>query len=308
MLKKPLIIATRESPLALWQANFVKISLEKLHPQLNIKLLGLTTSADQMLDLPLYKVGGKGLFVKELEAALLTKQADIAVHSMKDVPMTLPDGLMISAMLARENPFDAFISEQYSDLQQLPAGAKIGTSSLRRQSQLLAKNPALNVEFLRGNVNTRLAKLARGEFSAIILAASGLTRLGLDAKIKTIFNADDMLPAAGQGVLGIECRSDDQATREIIQPLNNQITHLCIAAERAVCRALNAGCHAPVAAFAEYINQTIYLRARVLSRDGKIMLKSADHDSLVNAEKLGNKIAQDLFNQGAAKILAEILE
>lgn len=303
MSLKTLTIATRESPLALWQANYVKQTLEVSHPGLTVRLLGLTTTADHLLDLPLYKVGGKGLFVKELETALLTKKADIAVHSMKDVPMDLPDGLMLAAMMTRENPFDVFVSTKYLSIDQAPENVKIGTSSLRRQSQLLARYPHLNIEFLRGNVNTRLAKLDRGDFVGIILAAAGLKRLGFEERIRHVFSATDMLPAAGQGVLGIECRVDDAATQSMIQPLNDAMTHACVLAERAVCRVLDAGCHAPVAAFAERIEKTLYLRARVLSCDGKMILSAEGKSTVQQAEPLGVSIAQDLLSQGAKKIL-----
>jgi len=303
MSKKILKIATRQSPLAIWQANHIKQALESLHPELSVELVGITTSADQIINVPLYKVGGKGLFVKELEEALLSGKADIAVHSMKDVPMILPEGLMIAVMSARENPFDAFVSEKYNSLDNLPQQARVGTSSLRRQSQLLARYPALHIEFLRGNVNTRLNKLDEGEFSAIILAVSGLIRLGLNHRIKKIFSANEMLPAAGQGVLGIECREEDIETQNYIKLLDNAIVHACVNAERAVCRALNAGCQAPVAAYAEYLKDQIHLCARVLSLDGKIILQSENNADIFQAEQCGIKVAEDLLAKGARKVL-----
>ncbi|MDX1900456.1 MAG: hydroxymethylbilane synthase [Gammaproteobacteria bacterium] len=304
MPKKTLTIATRESPLALWQANYVKQLLIAKYPDLQVRLLGLTTQADDLLlNVPLYKVGGKGLFVKELEEALLSGRADIAVHSMKDVPMTLPEGLILPVILARENPLDVFVSSRYLTLNALPKNARIGTSSLRRQGQLLAQHPSLQIEFLRGNVNSRLEKCERGDFDAIILAAAGLQRLGFTHRIQSFFSAEEMLPAAGQGALGIECHSEAVAIQELIAPLRDDITAACVIAERAVCRTLNAGCHAPVAAFAEHQNGEIFLRGRVVSRDGKILLEATSRGTLAEVNELGMNVADDLLAKGAQTIL-----
>lgn len=303
MKKKKLIIATRESPLALWQANWVKSELQKIHPDLSIKLLGITTQADEMLSVPLYKVGGKGLFVKELEEALYNKKADIAVHSMKDVPMVLPEGLCISVFCEREDPRDAFISNEYTALTDLPANAIVGTSSLRRQSQMLAKYAHLQPTFLRGNVNTRLAKLDQGDFAAIILAAAGLKRLGLSERIRSFISTDQMLPSAGQGVLGIECRLDDEETQSLIAPLDHLLTRHCILAERAMCRYLGGGCHLPVAAFAEYFNDKLMLKGLVASPTGTKIIRSQLTDTPFEAEALGVAVAKDLLLQGAQPLL-----
>ena len=306
MSKSHLIIATRESPLALWQANWVKERLEAAHPGLSVSLLGMTTEADRMLSLPLYKVGGKGLFVKELEEALLDGRADIAVHSMKDVPMQLPPGLCLPVMCEREEPRDAFVSNRFDSLQELPQGALMGTSSLRRQSQLHALRPDLKMSPLRGNVNTRLKKLDDNEYAAIILAAAGLKRMGWEARIKDYLNIDESLPAAGQGVLGIECRENDFATQKLIAPLNHAATQICTTAERAMCRRLNAGCQVPVAAYAALQKEKITLRGLVARIDGTLIVRSEQLDHKDNAEKLGLAVAEDLLRQGAGDILREL--
>lgn len=303
MAKKMITIATRESPLALWQANWVKTQLETLHPALTIQLLGLTTTADKMLEIPLATVGGKGLFVKELEEALLDGRADIAVHSMKDVPMELPEGLFIPVMCEREDPRDVFVSNDYATLDELPAESRLGTSSLRRQSQVAALRPDLYMENLRGNVNTRLSKLDRGDFAGIILASAGLKRLNLASRIRSYLNMDQCLPAAGQGVLGIECRKNDWETQTLIALLNNLESFVCVTAERAVCMRLGGGCQAPIAAFAEIVDQKIFLRALVASKEGKTILRAEHTDILQNAEALGYMAAEDLLTQGAEKIL-----
>ncbi len=303
MKKKTWIIATRESPLALWQANWVKARLEQLHPHLSVKLLGITTKADQLLAVPLYKVGGKGLFVKELEEALYDGRADLAVHSMKDVPMLMPEGLCISAMCEREDPRDAFISAQYTSLDDLPDDACVGTSSLRRQSQLLAKHPNLQVAFLRGNVNTRLAKLDKGDYAGIILAAAGLKRLGLQSRIRSFISTDEMLPAPGQGVLGIECRIGDEETRALLAPLDNEKSRQCVQAERAMCRYLESGCHSPVAAYAQIDNDRLTLRGLVADPAGKKMLHALLAGNPDDAEVLGESVAQELLQQGARLLL-----
>lgn len=303
MTQSSLIIATRESPLALWQANWVKTQLESCHPHLKVSLLGLTTAGDQITDIPLLQAGGKGLFVKELEEALLAGRADIAVHSMKDVPMHLPPGLCLPVMCEREDPRDAFVSNQFSSFDELPARAVVGTSSLRRQSQLYAMRSDICLEDLRGNVNTRLNRLDRQEFAAIILAAAGLKRLNLQNRIRSYLSPEQSLPAAGQGVLGIECRTDDGATQALIAPLHHVKSAVCVSAERAMCRHLGGGCHVPVAAYATFTNGKVHLRGLVASPDGKLLLRAEHVDSLQNAEMLGITVAKDLAQQGAEKIL-----
>jgi hydroxymethylbilane synthase len=306
MKKKKVIIATRESPLALWQANWVKIRLEKLHPEISIELLGITTKADEMLSVPLYKVGGKGLFVKELEEALYHKKADIAVHSMKDVPMILPEGLCLSVICEREDPRDAFVSNKYTSLADLPPEAIVGTSSLRRQSQLLAEHSHLQPTFLRGNVNTRLTKLDHGDYAAIILAAAGLKRLGLAERIRSFITTDQMLPAAGQGVLGIECRTDDEEIQALIAPLDDAESRQCVLAERAMCRYLGGGCHLPVAAYAKFVDDQLMLRGLVANPTGTKIIRSTLTDSPRAAEALGVAVAKDLLLQGAQPLLDSV--
>jgi hydroxymethylbilane synthase len=304
--KKSLIIATRESPLALWQANWVKEHLEMLHPELTVRLLGMTTKADRLLETPLYQVGGKGLFVKELEEALLDGRADIAVHSMKDVPMMLPDGLCLPVMCEREEPRDVFVSNQFASLEDISPHALIGTSSLRRQSQLRAWRSDLNITNLRGNVNTRLQKLDQGEFSAIILAAAGLKRLGLASRIRSYLSMEQSLPAVGQGVLGIECREDDEETHALIAPLNHELTHRCVAAERAMCTRLGGGCSVPIASYAQVIDDTLVLRGLVARVDGTLVLKVEKKALLADFEALGIRVAEELLQQGASEILKDI--
>ena len=303
MKKKTLIIATRESSLALWQANWVKNQLEKTHADLSITLFGMTTEADKMLAVPLYKMGGKGLFVKELEDALYAKQADIAVHSMKDVPMILPEGLCVPVMCEREDPRDAFVSNDYTSLSDLPENAIVGTSSLRRQSQLLAHHPHLKTAFLRGNVTTRLSKMDQGDYASIILAAAGLKRLGLAERIRSFLSTDEMLPAAGQGILGIECRMDDEETRALIAPLDHVQSHQCALAERAMCRHLGGGCHVPIAAYAEIQGDQLYLRGLVADPTGTKIIRSERTDVSSRAEEIGMAVAEDLLRQGAKKLL-----
>ncbi len=298
-----LIIATRESPLALWQANFVKNRLQDLHPELSIQLLGMTTKADELLSTPLYKVGGKGLFVKELEEALLTKKADIAVHSMKDVPMNLPDGLCVPVMCEREDARDVFVSNEFSSFEELPLNAIVGTSSLRRQSQLLALRRDLKTAFLRGNVNTRLIKLDNKEFSAIILAAAGLKRLNEEKRIRSYLTFEQSLPAAGQGVLGIECRLEDERTQALIASLNHIHTFFAVTAERALCRKLGGGCHVPIAAFAEVSDNQIQLRGLVGAVDGTRIVRTHLTDTVQRANELGLAAATDLLQQGAQELL-----
>ncbi len=308
-----LTIATRQSPLALWQAHFIKGELERLYPQMTVKLLEMVTRGDKILDTPLAKIGGKGLFVKELEQALYDGRADIAVHSLKDVPMVLPEGLIIGAYCKRHAPTDAFISNQFASLDALPAGSVLGTSSLRRECQIRAARPDLQIKSLRGNVGTRLAKLDNGDYDAIILATSGLQRLGLDARIRHELDTDMSLPAVGQGALAIECR-DDADILALLSPLNHTPTRLCVVAERAMNRALEGGCQVPIAGFAVIDNDALSMQGRVGAVDGSSLLKSAERvdlgsDASANeaaAEALGIRIATDLLAQGADKILAEV--
>lgn len=306
MTKTHLTIATRESPLAIWQANWVKQRLEELHPGLKISLLGMTTQADRMLLTPLNKVGGKGLFVKELEEALLERRADIAVHSMKDMPMELPAGLCLPVMCEREDPRDAFVSNQFANVKELATEAVIGTSSLRRQSQLCALRPDLKIHSLRGNVNTRLKKLDDGDYAAIILAAAGLKRLGFEHRIRSFLSIEQSLPAAGQGVLGIECRESDEQTQELILPLRHMQSQVCVTAERALCRRLGGGCQVPVAAFAELQQEKIFLRGLVANENGSHVLRVEFSDNIENAEKLGTQAAEELLRLGAGEILRAI--
>ena len=307
-MSRVLTIATRESPLALWQAEFVRSALRDAHPDLEVRLLGMTSRGDQLLDVPLAKVGGKGLFVKELEAALLDKSADIAVHSMKDVPMELPEGLALGVICQREDPTDAFVSNHYDSLADLPGGAVVGTSSLRRECQLRARYPELKVNFLRGNVNTRLRKLDEGEYDAVILASAGLIRLGFSGRIKQAIPVSDSLPAGGQGAVGIELRGDDEETRQLISVLQHEPTSLRLSAERALNHQLQGGCQVPIACYAELIDegQALWLRALVGKPDGSLILRAEGQASPDRAEELGIAVARDLLAQGAEKILAEV--
>lgn len=310
-----LTIATRQSPLALWQANFVKDKLEKLYPTMKVELLEMVTKGDKILDTPLAKIGGKGLFVKELENALYEKRADIAVHSLKDVPMVLPEGLTLGAYLERHAPTDAFVSNRYASLDELPDGAVLGTSSLRRECQIAHTKGNLTIKSLRGNVGTRLSKLDAGEYDAIILATSGLERLGLGERIRHELDDELSLPAVGQGALAIECRADDETILQLLAPLNHLATRLCVIAERAMNKTLEGGCQVPIAGFATIDGDTLSLRGRVGSIDGKTLLKSQNTITLThtaddeqNAENLGNQIAQDLLSQGADQILKEVYQ
>lgn len=299
-------IATRKSPLALWQANYVAAELTKHHPHMVVELVTFSTQGDKILDVPLAKVGGKGLFVKELEAALLDGRADIAVHSMKDVPMEFPEGLGLAVICERENPFDAFVSNQFSDFMSLPAGAVVGTSSLRRQCQLLHVRPDLTVKFLRGNVNTRLAKLDAGEYDAIILAAAGLIRLEMADRIRALMPAEVMLPAVGQGAVGIECRVDDQLVKTLLAPLHDEPTATRVQAERAMNTRLQGGCQVPIAGYATLSQDELVLEGRVGSNDGQQLLKIQVRGPASQAQALGESLAEQLLAQGADKILAEV--
>lgn len=300
-------IATRQSPLALWQAKHVKSELIKFHPSLTVELVTFVTQGDKILDTPLAKIGGKGLFVKELEQALLDGRADIAVHSSKDMPMLLPDGLKLSCFLPRETPSDAFLSNRYAELDELPQGAVVGTSSLRRKCQLLARRPDLTIKDLRGNVGTRLAKLDAGEYDAIILAASGLKRLGLDARIKSELNFSVCLPAVGQGALAVECANNRPELDALLTPLVCAPTTACVQAERAMNRRLEGGCQVPIAGYAHVVDavqNTLSLEGRVANADGSVLLKAQAAGAWADAESVGLQVAEDLLSQGADKILA----
>ncbi|MCW8880181.1 MAG: hydroxymethylbilane synthase [Kangiellaceae bacterium] len=299
-------IATRKSPLALWQAEFVKAELEKFHPDLQVELVPMSTKGDKILDTPLAKIGGKGLFVKELEIAMLENRADIAVHSMKDVPMEFPPGLGLEVICEREDPQDAFVSNKYSTIDELPLGAIIGTSSLRRQCQLKAKRPDLDIRDLRGNLGTRLGKLDEGQYDAIILAAAGLIRLGMPERIAQTIPADWILPAGGQGAVGIECRVDDETTKQLLAPLNHQETAIRVKAERAVNNRLQGGCQVPIGAFAKIHGKEVHIEALVGALDGSEIIQKQISGPKENAEQLGIEIAEQLLSAGADKILEEV--
>lgn len=307
-MPRTLIIATRESPLALWQAEFVRASLIGAHRDLDVQLLGMTSRGDQMLDAPLAKVGGKGLFVKELEDALLDGRADIAVHSMKDVPMEFPAGLGLGAICVREDPSDAFVSSRYKSLDELPPGAVVGTSSLRRECQLRARRPDLDIRFLRGNVNTRLRKLDEGNYDAIILASAGLLRLGFVSRITQRMDVVDSLPAGGQGAVGIELRNEDAGVRALLQTLHHEPTARRVTAERAMNRRLGGGCQVPIGCYAQFVGggEQLWLRGLVGSPDGTRILRAEATAQSTQAEQLGIAVADDLLAQGAQQILAEV--
>lgn len=306
MLEKTLKIATRQSPLALWQANYVKDRLQQLYPDLTIELVPMVTKGDVILDSPLAKIGGKGLFVKELENALLNKEADIAVHSMKDVPMQFPEGLGLAVICQREDPRDAFVSHAYRTFAELPQGAVVGTSSLRRQCQLKALRPDLDIRSLRGNVGTRLSKLDNGDYDAIILASAGLIRLGLADRIASFIDIEQSLPAAGQGAVGIECRTDDVQVHTLLAPLADAETTYCVRAERAMNNHLQGGCQVPIGGYAVLQQGQLYLRALVGDIDGSRIIRAEGKSAVENAEVLGVKIAEQLLAQGADKILQAI--
>ncbi len=299
-------IATRKSPLALWQAEYVRDRLLATHQGLKVELVTMSTKGDRILDTPLAKIGGKGLFVKELEQGMMAGDADIAVHSLKDVPMELPEGLILPVICERESPFDAFVSHDHADIETLPQGAKVGTSSLRRSSQLLHRRPDLEILSLRGNVQTRLSKLDAGEFDAIILAAAGLIRLELKDRIRHKIAPEFMLPAVGQGAVGIECREGDEDTLSLISCLNDPDTQTRVAAERAFNHRLEGGCQVPIAAFAILEDDQIWLRGLVASPDGKEMLFAEVRGAQQDAEKLGSELAEELLDRGADKILGSL--
>ena len=303
MTDNVLRIATRESPLALWQAEFVKARLEQAHPGLTVELLGMKTKGDVILDTPLAKVGGKGLFVKELEVAMLEKRADIAVHSMKDVPVEFPEGLGLVVICEREDPRDAFVSNEYGSVDDLPVGAVVGTCSLRRQAQLKARRPDLKIVNLRGNVNSRLAKLDDGKFEAIILAAAGLKRLGFDDRIRRAMPPEESLPAVGQGAVGIECRLDDQRTIDLLQCLKHEDTTTRVLAERAMNNRLEGGCQVPIAGYSVLEGDQIWLRGLVGEPDGSNIVRHQVRGHRDQAEVLGRELAEILLKQGAREIL-----
>jgi hydroxymethylbilane synthase len=303
---RPLIIATRESALALWQAHHVRDRLMALHPGLKVELLGMTTQGDRILDVTLNKIGGKGLFVKELEQALEDDRADLAVHSLKDVPMVLPQGFVLAAIGEREDPRDAFVSNQYQQLSELPPGAVVGTSSLRRESQLRARYPHLDIQPLRGNVNTRLRKLDEGQYAAIILAAAGLKRLGFADRIAAVLEPEQSLPAAGQGALGFETRAGREDLQALLAPLHHPETAACVRAEREVSRQLGGSCQVPLGAYAIVRDGALNLRGFVATPDGKTLLHAEAEGSAEDPETLGQQLAHALREQGADAILSAL--
>jgi hydroxymethylbilane synthase len=306
MNKKLIRIATRESLLAQWQAEYVATALKNAHPGLEVELIKMKSKGDKILDVPLAKVGGKGLFTKELEEGLLSGEADIAVHSMKDVPMELPEGLHLPVICPREDPRDAFVSNKYKSFAELPEGAVVGTSSMRRQCQLLAKRPDLEIKFLRGNVQTRLRKLDDGEYDAIILAGAGLKRLELEERITELLDITTLLPACGQGAVGIECRVDDDEVNLMLMALNDNKTQARVLAERAMNRRLEGGCQVPIGGYAELDHGVIVLHGLVGRPDGSEIISGSVSGFPEAAEELGNVLAEDLLARGAGDILAEV--
>ena len=303
---KKLVIASRESALALWQARFIQVRLQTLYPDTQVEILGMTTTGDQILDSPLARIGGKGLFVKELEVALEEGRADLAVHSMKDVPMNLPQGFMLAATGEREDPRDAFVSNNYKSLAELPQGSVVGTSSLRRQSQLMARFPHLKIESLRGNLQTRLRKLDEGQYAAIILAAAGLKRLGLESRIAGLIDPKDSIPAVGQGALGIEICTGRDDLFHALAPLNHADSEACVLAERAMSRALAGSCTVPLGAYATISNGQLSITGFVASVDGTAMVRAEVTGKPAEAEAIGQRLATALVAQGADKILAAL--
>lgn len=306
MSSREIRIATRKSALALWQAEYVKARLEQAHPGILVTLVPMVSRGDKLLDSPLSKIGGKGLFVKELETALLENEADIAVHSMKDVPMDFPEGLGLFCICEREDPRDAFVSNTYASLGDLPQGSIVGTSSLRRQAQLLTRRPDLQIRFLRGNVNTRLAKLDAGEYDAIILAAAGLIRLGFEDRITSPISIEDSLPAGGQGAVGIECRSADSEIHALLTPLHHADTAVRVTAERALNKHLNGGCQVPIACYAVLEGEQLWLRGLVGEPSGGVLLSADARASRAAANELGVQVAEALLAQGAGDILKAV--
>ncbi len=298
-----LFVATRKSPLAMWQAEFVKAQLMQQHPQLAIELIGMSTQGDVLLDVPLAKIGGKGLFIKELEEQMLAGNAQLAVHSMKDLPAVLPEGFTIGAVMARHNPLDAFVSNTYASLDDLPQGAIVGTSSLRRKSQLLAVRPDLQLHDLRGNIHTRMRKLDEGLYDAIILAAAGLERMDMPERIRSMIPAEVCLPAVAQGALAIEVLANDATTQGYVACLNDETTLACVRAERAMNAALEGGCQVPIGSYAIWQGEQIWLRGLVASLDGKTIIRGERKGSAADAESMGEDLAQELLAKGAKSIL-----
>ncbi len=301
-------IATRKSPLAMWQAEHVAAELKKAHPGLQVELLGMSTQGDKILDTPLAKIGGKGLFVKELEQGMLAGEADIAVHSMKDVPVELPEGLHLPVIMQREDPRDAFVSNNFNSLDALPEGSIVGTSSLRRQCQLSELRPDLKIAPLRGNVNTRLRKLDEGEFDAIILASAGLIRLGFEQRITSFIEPEQSLPAIGQGAVGIECRVDDERVNALLEPLRHADTAVCVSAERAMNHRLNGGCQVPIAGYAILQGDELFMRGLVGEPDGSLLIRAESRGVPQDAETMGVALADELLANGAEPILKALYE
>lgn len=306
MTQAPVRIATRKSPLAMWQAEHVAAELRRAHPGLEVEIIGMSTQGDKILDTPLAKIGGKGLFVKELEQRMLDGGADIAVHSMKDVPVDLPEGLHLAVILEREDPRDAFVSNAYATLGELPQGARVGTSSLRRQCQLADRRPDLRIAALRGNVNTRLRKLDDGEYDAIILAAAGLIRLGFAERIRGFVAPEESLPAIGQGAIGIECRAGDARVNALLQPLHHGSTASCVRAERALNQRLEGGCQVPIGGHATLHAGELHLRGLVGTVDGSEIVRGEIRGPVDDAERLGRTLAEELLEHGAAEILRQL--
>lgn len=304
---KKLVIASRESMLAMWQAEHIKGRLKALYPDCEVEILGMTTRGDQILDRTLSKIGGKGLFIKELEQALQDGRADLAVHSIKDVPMELPEGFVLAAIGERASPFDAFVSNQYARLEEMPEGAIVGTSSLRREAQLRAKFPHLTIQPLRGNVQTRLSKLDNGDYDAVILAAAGLQRLGLDGRIREILSPADSLPAAGQGALGIEIAARRTDLADILRPLNHEETAACVTAERALARALGGSCQVPLAAYCVMEDGLLTLNGLVGHPDGSVIIEASAQAPAAYADALGRAVAKRLADDGAEELIAAVL-
>ena len=304
---KKLVIASRESMLAMWQAEHIKGRLKALYPDCEVEILGMTTRGDQILDRTLSKIGGKGLFIKELEQALQDGRADLAVHSIKDVPMELPEGFVLAAIGERASPFDAFVSNQYARLEEMPEGAIVGTSSLRREAQLRAKFPHLTIQPLRGNVQTRLSKLDNGDYDAVILAAAGLQRLGLEGRIREILSPADSLPAAGQGALGIEIAARRTDLADILRPLNHEETAACVTAERALARALGGSCQVPLAAYCVMEDGLLTLNGLVGHPDGSVIIEASAQAPAAYADALGRAVAKRLADDGAEELIAAVL-
>lgn len=305
-MRKEIRIGTRASALALWQAEWVKAELEKNYPDMSVSLTKIKTTGDKILDVPLAQVGGKGLFVKEIEEAMLANEIDIAVHSMKDVPTMFPDGLHLACITKREDARDALLTRNNTKFKDLPQGATIGTSSLRRQAQLMSIRPDFKIQQLRGNVDTRLRKLKEGEFDAIILAAAGVKRLGLAANVSEYIDPQISLPAIGQGALGIECRVDDRELNDLVAFFNHQDTRTCVTGERALLRRLEGGCQVPIACYGQMMNGKLHLVGLVASVDGKRIIKDMIEGEAAKAEKLGVSLAEMLLKRGADVILREV--